>query len=508
MFIRKGVTMQKNMKQKRSLYTYLDFYLVLLNMIFTVGILIQIFLLNILPLKYYLIVATTLILFTILLTYLLLNRKISQFKKILAKILIILLCIILGTGNWYVFKTHRLLYSMMSNKELAIISVITMKNSDIDHIDDLKNKSVGIINIGDVEKQYETLSKIEKTINDEIEAKPYTSYKNFIDDLYNGNVDAIILNESSRESCKENHKDFDEKTKIIKSFKYEKDAKDIAKSVKITEEPFNVYISGMDTHGSLSTQSHSDVNMIVTINPKTHQILMTGIPRDLYIPQVCQQGQVDKLTHSGAFGLDCTVKSVEDFFNIDLNYYVKVNFSSVEQIVDALGGITVHSDYDFVTVKNKIHIHEGENKLNGIEALSFVRERKAFADGDQQRSRNQMIALEAIINKALSPSIITKYPKLMSAVSGTFQTNMSQYEMTNFVKKQLETMASWDIKQIQVGGSGDTSWSPANGFYCWVLVPNEDTIKNAVNLINKVQNGEKLTKEDINNQKALVLSAG
>ncbi len=500
--------MEKNIKRKKAFYKQLDFYLLLLNTILTVGVLVQIFLLNVLPLKYFAIISIVLIGITLMLNYALINRKLSHLNKIIVKIVIIILCILLSAGNWYIFKTNDLLFSMMSRKELAIISVVTMKDSDIDEINDLKGKTLGAINIGDVEKQYEALADIEKTLDSEIELQKYTSYKTFADDLYNGNVDAILLNESSREQFKENHKDFDERTKIIKSFKYEKDSKDIAKSVKITEEPFNVYISGMDTHGSLATTSHSDVNMIVTINPKTHQILMTGIPRDLYIPQVCQKNQTDKLTHSGAFGLDCTVESVENYFNIDLNYYVKVNFSSVEQIVDALGGITVHSDYDFVTVKNKIPIHKGENYLNGLETLSFVRERKSFADGDQQRSRNQMVALEAIINKALSPAIITKYPKLMSAVNGSFQTNMTQYEMTNFVKNQLETMASWDIKQIQVGGAGETSWSPANGFYCWVLVPNEDTIKNAVNLINKVHNGEKLTKEDINNQKALVLTAG
>lgn len=263
----------------------------------------------------------------------------------------------------------------------------------------------------------------------------------------------------------------------------------------------------MDTYGTITTISRSDVNMIVTINPKTHQILMTGIPRDFYVPQTCQGNQSDKLTHTGIYGVECTISSVENFMGIDLNYYARVNFSSVVDIVDALGGITINAPFAFTTSAG-LQIQKGDNNLNGYETLMFVRERKNLPDGDRERSRNQMRAFEAIINKAISPSIITNYSSIMNAVSGSFQTNMSQKEMTDFIKQQLNDMKGWDIKQIQVSGSGSTLYSPANGFNSYVMVPNEATVENAKKLIDKIDSGELITDEDVAYQNQLVSKAG
>ena len=157
----------------------------------------------------------------------------------------------------------------------------------------------------------------------------------------------------------------------------------------------------------------------------------------------------DKLTHTGIFGVDCTINTMENFMDIDLNYYARVNFSSVVDIVDALGGITVNSPFAFTAYTNhSVHIKKGENHLNGEQTLGFVRERYGLSDGDRERSRNQMRVVEAMINKAISPAIITNYTSIMNAVSGSFQTNMSQSEITSLIKMQLDDMSKWDIKQI------------------------------------------------------------
>lgn len=229
--------------------------------------------------------------------------------------------------------------------------------------------------------------------------------------------------------------------------------------------------------------------MIATVNPKTHQVLLTSIPRDYYVPQPCQGGQTDKLTHTGIFGVDCTVETVENYFGIDINYYVRVNFSSVENIVDALGGINVDSPIAFNALGYSFSA--GTNSLNGKEALAFSRERYSLGGGDRDRGKNQMRVITGIINKAISPSIITNYTSILDAVSGSFQTNMSNNEMTSLIKMQINDMSGWDIEQISVNGTGNGSaWSPANGFNSWVMEPNVNTVKRAVEVIKKVENGE------------------
>ena len=311
------------------------------------------------------------------------------------------------------------------------------------------------------------------------------------DALYNGEVTAMLLNEGMRGSFDEKHPQFDQDTKVLKSYTYETKAADISKNVDVTKDPFNIYISGIDTYGTISTVSRSDVNMIATVNPKTHQILLTSIPRDYYVPQPCQGGQTDKLTHTGIFGVDCTVETVENYFGIDINYYVRVNFSSVENIVNALGGITVNNPVAFTASDGTYSYEAGEVYMDGAKALRFARERYNLGGGDRDRGKNQMRVITGIINKAISPSIITNYTSILDAVSGSFQTNMSNSEMTSLIKMQINDMSGWDIEQISVNGTGNGSaWSPANGFNSWVMEPNVNTVKRAVEVIKKVENGE------------------
>ena len=295
----------------------------------------------------------------------------------------------------------------------------------------------------------------------------------------------------------ENHPSFDKETRVIKSYTYKTESKDLSKNVDVSSESFNVYITGIDTYGTLATVSRSDVNMIVSINPTNHQILITGIPRDYFIPQTCQGGQADKLTHTGMFGVECTLESVENYMDIDINYYARVNFSSLVDIVDALGGITVDSPYAFQPLHGNTYVNQGLNNFNGEQALGFVRERYSLPNGDRDRNKNQMLVVEAMIKKAISPSIITNYGSIMNAVSGSFQTNMAQNEITDFIKKQLNEMSGWDIKQIQLNGSGSEQFSPANGFVSYVMIPNDVIVQNASKLIKKINSGEMITDDDV-----------
>lgn len=495
--------------KKVPIYKNLGFYFVLIYAFVTIAFIIQIFTVNIVPMKYVLPVAIVLLLLLLGMYYLQLGKKVNKVNKILGKILIIILSILLGVGNFYLFKTGSAFSRMTGDDtETSVVSVVVLKNSPIKNIKDLTNKKLGIISTGDTGTQTKSLSDINKELGSDVTTVEYKSYKTYGEDLYNGNVDAILVNEGSRGLFEDERPKFDSETRVIKAYTYKTESKDISKNVDVTNEAFNVYITGIDTYGSIATVSRSDVNMIATVNPKTHQILLTSIPRDYYVPQTCQSNQRDKLTHTGIFGVECTINSVENYFNTELNYYARVNFSSLVTIVDALGGVTVDNSSHAFTGQGIYFPADANLELNGEEALAYSRERYSFEDGDRERGRDQMRVITGIINKATSSAIITRYSSIMDAIGDSFQTNMSTSEMNSLVKMQINEMSGWDVKQISVSGVGETAWTPANGFNAYVMVPNDNTVKNAVSLIKKVENGETLTESDIKNQENLVTNAG
>ncbi|MGX8851846.1 LCP family protein [Amedibacillus sp. YH-ame10] len=489
---------QKNKKsvKKKSLTKNVGFYFAIIYVVLTVLFLFQIFLLNIVPMKYAIPLAIVLVLIAAGLAYLQLGKHMNKVNKILGKILIVLLSVLLGVGNWYMFKTSSAFAKMTgADTDTSVVSVVVMKDSSYESMKDLTDKKLGTITIGDMEVQSEALTDVNKEAN--MEQVNFASFDKFGDALYNNEVDAILVNESNRGSFEDKHPNFESETRVIKQYTYTKEAKDLSKNVNVTKESFSVYITGIDTYGTIATVSRSDVNMIATVNPKTRQVLLTSIPRDYYVPQTCQGNQKDKLTHTGIYGVSCTIDTTEQFMNIDINYYARVNFSSLVEIVDALGGVTVNSPNAFTSLHGNYNIVVGENYLDGNKALGFVRERYSLPGGDRDRGKNQMLVLSAIIEKATSPAIITGYASIMDAVGGTFQTNMSQGEMNSLIKMQLSDMSGWNIKQFSLNGIGETNWSPANGFNSYVMEPDQATVQTATSLINKVINGEVLSDADV-----------
>ena len=502
--------MSKKSEQRKSLLKDAGFYFILVYAVITIAFIIQLFIVNILPMKFMIPAVAVLILLLVGLYYLQLGKKVNHFNKILGKILIVILAVILGIGNWYLYTTGNAFSKMTGdNTQTDVVSLIVLKTSGYTEESDLKGKKIGKITIGDTDPIDQAYAELDKDLNSAFTNIEYKSYQTYANDLFDGKVDAILVNESSRGLLEDANSNFTTNTIVIKKYTYTKTTEDISKNVQVTKEPFSVYITGIDTYGSISTVSRSDVNMIITVNPKTHQILMTSIPRDYYVPQTCQGNQTDKLTHTGIFGVQCTIDSVENFFGVTLNYYARVNFSSVVDIVNALGGITVDNPVAFTASDGTYSYAAGNISMTGEEALRFARERYNLADGDRDRGKNQMRVITGMINKMISPSIITRYSSIMSAISGSFQTNMSNNEMTSLVKMQIEDMSSWDIKQIAVSGPGNASaWSPANGNNAWVMEPDMDTVNHAVSLINKMMNGQLVTDADVSEQASLDANAG
>lgn len=268
---------------------------------------------------------------------------------------------------------------------------------------------------------------------------------------------------------------------------------------KITRDPFNVTITGMDVHGTIDKEGLSDVNMVVTVNPKTEQILMTSIPRDYQIYMPDKGEAMDKLTHTGFYDVQTTIGAEENLFGIEINYYVKVNFTTIMRFVNAVGGIDVYSEYEFVPVKRKkMTVKKGWNHFNGAEALAFARERKAFEYGDRQRIKNQQAVLEAVINKAMSSrTMVLSYNKILSDLKNYFEMSFSSRELRSLVKLQLAKNPKWNITKNSItGGDGSLGTYTTGGTAIYVMTQDPQSIETARSLISAVMNGNTLKTEE------------
>lgn len=272
----------------------------------------------------------------------------------------------------------------------------------------------------------------------------------------------------------------------------------------VTTKPFNVYVSGMDTGGKISGKGRSDVNMIITVNPKTHKILMTSIPRDYQIKLKNKGGATDKLTHSGLYGIKTTISSVEELTGIKINYYIKVDYSTLYQLVESIGGIYVESDYEFRSYIGHYHFYSGKNHLNGHEALAFARERQAFKEGDVQRTKNQQKVLSAIINKLTSSTtLLTKYNKILNSIDDYIDMDFTPAEVKSLVKMQLDGKQKWTIEHNTITGFDSMQSTYSQGAQkLYVMSVDEESVKRAAEKIHNVMHPEDKKKGSKKNKEA------
>ena len=318
--------------------------------------------------------------------------------------------------------------------------------------------------------------------------KEYDSSINMYNDLSNNKIDSILINDAYLDIFNEHYKGFDDSIKVIYHF----DKKKINTKKKEVKkvEPINILISGSDSRSySIVNNSRSDVNMIMTINPTTRKVLLTSIPRDYYVKLHGTSGLNDKLTHSGIYGMDMTRETLEDVFNIKIDYTIKVGFNSVINLVNSIGGIDVYSDITF----NSSHmkgwvVKQGTNHFNGEQALAFSRERYAYIEGDRHRVQNQQLVLEAIFNKVSSDKkLISKYDEILKALSDFYITDVPDSYVKLLVKKELTENGKWTVIKQKVDGEGaylETYSMPGRKLY--VMIPNQDTVNECSNQINKV----------------------
>ncbi len=458
--------------------------------------------LDMLPIKYLVVIGVILV---ILLAFTILSQLAKAGRKV-GWVFATIMILIFGIASIYIWKAHDVIDEVTRTEEpvtkLSDVSIIVLANSSYNGLEDLKGKEFGVQKILDRENTELTLQDLEAKLQVQVDTVEYESWKSQVQALYNQDVEVIVINELYRSLILEDFEDFDEKTRVLDGFTYqekiEKNDNSSKADIKVDTEPFNVYLSGNDSYGKISMEAgRSDVNIIATVNPKTKQILLTTTPRDFYVElPFYGGGYYDKLTHAGMYGLDTSIETLENLYQIEIDYYVRLNFSGFRDIVDALDGVEVYSAHEFTSVKG-VYFSQGMNYLNGKEALAFVRERKAFADGDFQRGRNQMAMIEALANKIFSPAILTNYMDLMNSVSSCFITDMPRGKINDLVKMQLNDGAEWTIISNSVMGYGNTRTTYSTGNEPLSCVdPDVGDVALATELILKCMNGEKVVIPD------------
>lgn len=492
------------MKEQSKFSKVLSILLSVALVISSFYLLYQVIRLNVLPSKFLFPLTIGVVVLDAIFILLLVYFSKNVVSKIICIVLTLFICVASCMGGYYISKTQSVLSNITNVAKHAknTVSVIVKESSSI------KNKSqLNGVSVGSVRLNEQGSKKVLKELSSEgiaLNQAVYDSMTALLVAFYNGEVDSIIINESSRSQIldMEAYSNFDSNTRVVYQTSYKVKNNDSATSVSdITSKPFNVLISGSDTRGGFDENGRSDVIMVATVNPKTHTILLTSVPRDFYVTTACDagdgcmQGALDKITHTGIHGTNTTKRTVEQLLGIEINYTFKVGFDTVTELVDVLGGVDVYVEPGYAVHTSYLNVNEGINHLNGEQALTFARERYSYTEGDRQRTKNQQQVLMGIVKEATKPSVITNYAAIMDTMANTFSTTMSNDEITDLIKYQLNNNPTWKMEQYMVDGTGDTLMCAELGDAASVMVPDQSTVKMAKDKINAVLAGK--SSEDV-----------
>jgi len=384
------------------------------------------------------------------------------------------------------------------------INVYVRKADGLKLMSELSGKSIGVLQSQDTKNTQLALEQLDELLEKKVVTTGYQGILPLLKGLENSEVDAIMVNSAFSTALTENDTTFLKWAELLGTIDITRDLSEEeadegesstkATAVKpvsdVTVQPFLVYLTGMDTRTDeiVADLGNSDVNMVIAVNPATKQMTMVNIPRDYYWYLWGDQNYPDKITHTGYYGVDCSIQTMNSLFGIEINYFVKVGFNSVINIVDAIGGITVNSQYDFDC--EGVYFHVGENYLDGYSALQFARERYSLPGGDRARGMNQQEVIRAILSKVTSPEMLPRFNEVLSAVTSNVLTSIPVADMEKILKMTLENNFGWNIESLQVDGTGAWDYCYSLGDANDIMIPDWDTVEAAKARIAAVMNGQ------------------
>lgn len=440
-------------------------------------------------------------------------KKAARKRRIIAGVLAVVMfsgCVVVSNVANDVRKTIESVQAKQPEEEeepVGITRTVFVRTHDgAQTLADAKDYSFGIIEGYDDVCTQQAVAAIEAQLGSKINTKSFLSVFEMANAVMAGQLDAMILKSGyiSILEADDRYEMFSENTRALADVEIEGNGVELDGSgltmnaeANIAEngklKPFIMYISGSDSReGTLDGNTRSDVNILAIVNPETRQVLLLNTPRDYYVPMPLKEGAYDKLTHCGVYGIECSMDALAALYDCDVQYYGQMNFGGFRRLVDAIGGITVHSDVAFTLYKNVGKIKVGDNELNGQKALAFARTRKGLDGGDLDRGKNQMKVIKAIIEKATSgTTIITNYTAIMDSIEGMFVTNVPMSLISEIVKKQLSDMSGWNIVSYSVKGEGQNlECYSAPGEKLYAIQPNQTYVDKAKAKIQQVLNGE------------------
>lgn len=466
----------------------------------SIALIVTVFMLGMLPEKYIGIIAIVLV---AALAITACSQLFSRKKGIAGKVFSVLMSVILLTGTFYINKANNTIGKITGGEyKVDNMVVAVLKDDPAESIQDAKGYTFGVQYAMSGDDVKAAVAAINGEVGSDIATAEYSGIDKQAEALHNGEVQAIVYNEGYAGILEEAFEGYSESVKVIYTHKIKSEVDNSASKVDVKDQTFSVFISGIDVYGPIETNSRSDVNIIATVNPSTHQILLITTPRDYYveIPGI-SNGQLDKLTHAGIYGVDASMRTLGQLYDMNIDFYARVNFTSLVDIVDVLGGVDVNSELAFTTSPDSglvMDVQQGINHFNGEQALAFSRERQNVPGGDNQRGKDQQAVITAMIKKMISPSMLINANGIINSVSGNVETNMSQEQIQALVKDQLNGGGAWNIKSMAAEGTADSQYCFSyTGMPLYVTQPDQASVDAIKAAVDQVENGETLTDSEV-----------
>ena len=468
--------------------------------------------LNMLPQMYFMILAGAMLLATGLISLLLFqgrkSKKKGHGKRIIGYLLVALivgLCMYAQNAVNQVLGTINAI--TVPNKVNVVLEIYVRADETVDSFRGVEDCVLAFPEDMAPEAVNQISGQLEDMLGCSVTPKLYPHITKQVDALFSGEADVAVLDSAylSILETMEAYADFDQKARLLQDQVIEKEVPtepDAAETeppreFDVTQDSFLVYISGSDSRYTMLSSGRSDVNILVAVNPQDHQILLINTPRDCYVVNPAGGEEAwDKLTHCSVRGVENSVVALENLYGVDIDYYARINFSGLETLIDAIGGVTIYSDKAFNAV-GVVYINKGENHLNGAQALAFARERKRLQGGDRDRGKNQMKLIEGIVNELSAGNLLENYTDILESLKGMFATDLPADKIGQLVQFQISQMPKWEMLSVSLTGDNGTDHCWASGDYAYVMYPHAHSVEHVRSLIEAVLAGEALSEEDL-----------
>lgn len=428
------------------------------------------------------------------------RRGMIAFRRSVATVLamcITLSCVWISLISWHAMQAVGHITSGAGRVTAQTVNVFVKMEDPAKTLRDAAGYSFGVMQANRADEDMKkALEDVEKQIGTSMKLQEFKNNIELADALQSGKVQAIIMKLSyiSLIEDQAGYENFSERVRVLYEYELpivQPEKQPEKQSESITTTPFVLYLSGSDTRNQYLDVSRSDVNILAAVNPKTKKVVLVNTPRDYYVPiSVSNYTQKDKLTHCGIYGIQCSMDTLSHLYGIPVQYYGQINFTGFEKLVDAVGGVDVYSDVAFTSIEG-VNFSEGMNRLDGVQALAFARERYALSGGDNDRGKNQMKVLQAVMDKLSARSILINATDILSSMEGMFVTDVSSDNISALIKMQLGDMSKWDIRTVSVTGTGgnDVTYSMP-GTTAYVTYPDESSVAAAKMEIERVLGGQ------------------